>query len=159
AAGGLDPNNLSAKPIRYADGTVSLQAVDLASEILDARWGQARSWSNDVAYTSRGMQGHGWVATQLPILIQNSTTTLSVIEHGTTSHVFDQSGSVFPGRNYDPTKFDYDSTAGEYVMTDAAGNQTRFLDFGTGRTPVAQGSFSSFRAPSGTTVEVTSRED
>jgi RHS repeat-associated protein len=153
---GRNPENRSADPVRYRDGTVSFTRNDLTSVILDAPWGHSRSWTNNVAYLARGVQGNGWVTGHLPYMVQVGTTFV-VVNNGTVAHVFDFNGTQYVGRYYDPTKMLYDAVAAEYVLVDTAGNQTRFLDFAAGRPPIARGAFNGYRAASGNLMGVTVR--
>src|SRR5260370_41185843 len=67
-------------PVRYADGVVNLSTTDLESDGFGQVWGQTPSWTNANGYTGSGMNGNGWIVSQLPFLVSaNAGATMVVI--------------------------------------------------------------------------------
>ena len=56
-------------PVRSDDGVVNLNVSDLTADNFGDPWGQNRGWTNETG-RSDGVNGNGWVVTQLPSLRQ-----------------------------------------------------------------------------------------
>jgi RHS repeat-associated protein len=156
---GGDPAALgfSAAGVRYADGAVQLSASDLTSDGFGTSWGQQRSWSSAAGYAGKTLNGNGVVNSQLPYLLaSNGTNTLVAVTSATDSRYFDWSGSAYQERNFLPDKLVYNSSGGEYVLTDSTGAQIRFNDFANSRAPLQRGLFKSYTDPYANVTQVTS---
>jgi hypothetical protein len=79
-ADGDSSSGASSFPVRYADGVAQIAGTDLASWGFGTRWAQTRSWTNGPGYAADGVNGVGWVDTQMPYLLQiDGTSTLADI--------------------------------------------------------------------------------
>ena len=127
------PANKGAHPIRYADGLVELGADDLSSDGFGLEWGQGRSWSNNPGYAAGGANGNGWVDTRTPHLIRSdgsTDATIIAVGDGNTAFYFDLVNGAYQARGYDQSKLVHNVGANEFVLTDDAGDQFHFADFG-----------------------------
>lgn len=136
---GNNPNPYSEGPIRYADGVVQLNFVDLVSTGFESPWFQGRSWSNGPGYDSGSTLGDGWVTTQFPNLIQiDGLDTLALVTNGTTARYYDATvadPNVYQERFFGQSKLEYDDD--EFVLTTPGGVVFRFAGFDGGR-PVGE---------------------
>ncbi|HWE98104.1 MAG TPA: hypothetical protein VG269_29430 [Tepidisphaeraceae bacterium] len=125
--------------VNLADGTVATPAVtDLASEGFGQPWGVTRVWTNSaVSQLSPGVVGNGWVVSEMPSLIQGTSTIIANIDGRNGSEYFDSipgtSGSPpsFKARLYSQDSLAYDEPNDAYVLTDTTGGKLTFYGFGT----------------------------
>jgi hypothetical protein len=150
---------LSEAPVRYADGVVELDTIDLMSSGFGAPWGQSRSWTNGPGYSSGADNGNGVVDINQPYLVEvnGDDSTISVVMSGTNALYFDR----------DPTSGDYverfdghetlseDATTGEFTLYDTAGDRLQFFSFDTSLLAVQRGQFESLADPYGNLTVLT----
>src|SRR5207244_7717061 len=105
--------------------------------------------------TDRGT-GSGWVADQLPFLIQQTSSKLIVVTSGINARYYDKSGSNWVARDVVQDTLASASGGGEYVFTDTAGDVIRFTDFSTSLPSNERGAFKSFTDADGNVASVTS---
>jgi YD repeat-containing protein len=170
---GLPPAGFTSSPVRYADGVVDIAETDLHSAGFGSPWGQTRSWTNGAGYAASGINGNGWVITQMPQLIQGGIAVpssdditptppavppppLIVINNGTTAEYFDPAGGGYQARLDDSSKLTYDSASDTYTLLDGQGDRIVFDGFGSGWLPAQQGELASYTDASGETIAVTS---
>jgi RHS repeat-associated protein len=144
-------------PVRYFDGTVQLDTTDLSSAGFGVPWGQDRSWTNGPGYAASSTGGSGTVVTQLPYLRQDSNNSVAVISNGTTARTFDLSGGTYHARFFLQETLADNTGAGEFLLTDTAGNQLCFYDFSTSVPAAERGLFKSLTDPHGNVTSVVSR--
>ena len=146
--------NYSEDPVRYYDGQLRLEAVDLLSDGFGERWGQSRGWVNDVSGTFYAERG--WRTTELPSLIQlNSGNTIVTLDGSGSRRYFDFNGSSYIPRHFVKDRLTFDAANGEFVLTDTIGNQVCYMDFSTARPTAQRGLFKSFSDPRGNSIAVT----
>jgi RHS repeat-associated protein len=150
----------SSDPIRYFDGAVKLSSTDIESEGFGFHWGQSRYWSNMPGYSASGVNGNGWVVTQLPYLRQTASgTTIVVITNGVDARYFDQVGSstTYTPRLYLQETLTHDTTNNQFILTDTVGDTIRFNDLTSTLPANQQGQFQSLTDPAGNVTGVVSR--
>ena len=71
--------------VRYFDGSVHITATDLASAGFGIPFGQTRTWDSQAVYNlstygtpQGGMNGSGWSDVQMPWLLQDGNTIISM---------------------------------------------------------------------------------
>jgi RHS repeat-associated protein len=150
------PSGGAGGALRYSDGVVTLAGDDLSSAGFGVPWGQTRSWTNGAGYADRSSDGNGWVDTQLPYLLQAGAGSLVAVTSGTTARYYDPAqGGGYQARFFDQSTLSYNAAAGQYVLTDSAGDQLRFYDFAATRPAWQQGQLQSFADPGGNVTSVT----
>jgi hypothetical protein len=153
-ASGNAPGGFSEGGVRYADGLVRLADSDLSSAGFGTPWGQTRTWSNGPGYALGSTLGSGWVASQLPVLLQvNGGSSLAVVSDAATARYFDLVGSTYQPRFDEQDVLTRNTTAHEFILTDTLGDQIRFNDF-TGMPANAGGRFKSYTDPAGNVTSV-----
>jgi Putative Ig domain len=156
---GTDPDKMTIAPIRYADGTVDTSAFDLSSAGVGPTWGQTRSWTNVVGYTTGQDNGSGWVDSQAPHLLEvDGTTSLAAVFDGTTALFFNYSDGAYIESFGGVDNLMYDSTADTYSLAMGSGQVIVFDGFGTSTVTWASGrlgQFASMTDADGTSVAVT----
>ena len=153
----------SAFPVRYADGVVQYAETDLLSGGFGADWGVTRSWTNEPVYSQGQNVGRGWVVGQTPSLFRQTGTggeTLTVVTSGTGVRYFDKptGSSTYTARSGALDALVYDSTAGQFVLTDPTGRVVKFWDFNSSLPGQKQGRFQSLADPAGNLTEVTAEQ-
>ncbi|MBX9582001.1 MAG: hypothetical protein K2X87_16980 [Gemmataceae bacterium] len=159
--GGADA--FSAFPVRYGDGVVQYAETDLSSGGFGADWGVTRSWTNESVYSQGQNVGRGWVIGQTPSLLRQTGMageTLTAVASGTDLRYFDKptGSSTYTARSGALDALVYDSTAGQFVLTDPTGQVIRFWDFNSSRPGQQQGRFVSLTDPAGNVTEVTAEQ-
>ena len=147
----------SSDPVRYWDGKVLLQSVDLGSVGFGGPWGVKRSWSNLPEYANDAYTGSGWIDVNAPRLLSDGTAGLVVLlKNGQTSTWFmDAGGGAYNAVLFTMDHLRYDSTAAEFVLTNPDGDQWRFFDPADTALPVLQrGQLKSFKDRNGNVVQV-----
>ncbi|QDU23566.1 FG-GAP repeat domain-containing protein [Urbifossiella limnaea] len=158
-----NPDAYTKNPVRYADGVAVIAATDLESDGFGRPWGQARTWSNNPAYSAGSDLGNGWVSGTQPHLVR-SGSSLVLLSSAVTAHYYDGQGTPDGDGNYatyaprftDTTAVTYDATNDEFVVADAGGNVLRFYDFGSGRPADERGSLKSHADAAGNLTAVVS---
>ena len=119
-------------------------------------WGQTRSWTNAIGYSTGGVNGSGWVDSQMPHLVEeNGTSTLAVVADAQTVYFFGQTGSSYQEQFGETEQLTYNSSSDTYTFIDGSGiNSLRRVYFRW--SPARQGQFASMTMPGGTDVAVTS---
>ena len=150
----------SGHPIRYADGVVQMEATDLAAGGFGLPWGHTRSWTNWDGYADGYHQGNGWIDTHLPALVERDNGDRIVqVSNGTTARYFDlQMDGSYETQFYLRDTLAYDDVAGQFVLTDEAGQVFRFWDFDPSRPAAQRGRFISARDRFGHLTEVTAED-
>lgn len=135
-------NEISADPIRYADGSVDYQTDDLISDGLGQPFGQSRNWSSSSNLSAAGNNGTGMINSFLPHLLSvNGNDELSVVIGGTDVRTFDFDGSTYVPLSFIGDKLQHIGT--EFVYTDTLGTQTWFFDYSTSVSEGQRGQFES----------------
>lgn len=148
---------LSAAPIRYFDGLVDLNGIDMTSDAYGKLWGQARSYSEA---TIRGPMGNHWVVTDLPFVVDDDGMAIAS-STGTDNRLFIDAGSgiYVPStllNAHDTLTEAYVGDDRYYVLTDSQGGKTTYQESGPDIT--APGQFQSYTDSQGNTVAVTERD-
>jgi len=78
--------------VRLADGTVSVTDTDLASGGYGMPWGHTRTWTNRLGLAEKTPNGNGWTISQLPYLLQGSSTIVEVAS-GRSGRYFDRTSA------------------------------------------------------------------
>ena len=118
--------------------------------------GQTRSWTNGPGYAADGVNGVGWVDTQLPSLQEiDGTTTLALISNGVAAEYFDLVDGSYQARYFEQDTLVWNSSSNQYAVTDEAGDQISFYDFSGTWTAAQRGQLASFTDPDGNTAAAT----
>src|SRR5262249_45904205 len=141
-------------PVRYFDGTVKVASTDLSSSGFGTPWGQDRSWTN--APAASGSDGSGTVVSQRPYLVKDNANVVALGTNGTTARYFDPGGATNGPRSSPQEPLTYTPGAGEYPLTDEAGNRLKFYDFNASLPAAQRGQLKSFTDPDGNTTSTTS---
>lgn len=153
--GGLQPNQFSEGPIRYADGVIRLAIDDLSSSGFGMTWGQSRSWTNGPGYDRSGDLGPGWVETAFPSLlsVDSKQKTLVAISTGTSARYFDETttAGVYQERHFGLNILK--AVGGGYELVTQS--QMKFVFSGFSGAAEAQGQLVSMTDPNGNTTTVT----
>src|SRR5262249_20583991 len=131
ADGGLDSFTvLSEASVRYFDGSVHLEATDLEAEGFGMPWGHSRNWTSVSGLVPSPLNGTGNINSQLPYLLPDDTTgAIAAVFSSANQRFFDLvSGTYYP-RFFYQEQLTYNSTAGQFVLTDTTGGQLVFYDF------------------------------
>src|SRR5262249_43205537 len=91
---------VSEGPVRFFDGVAQIESSDLGSGGFGVPWGQNRSWTNGLGYTSTTFGGSNTAIPQLPYLRQDSNNVIAVIESGTDARFFDLVGGTYQSRYF-----------------------------------------------------------
>jgi RHS repeat-associated protein len=143
--------------VRYADGTVAVASTDLSSSGFGTPWGQSRAWTNGPGYADTTFSGNGMVTAQQPYLLSGSNGTVVEVGNAKTARYFDSNGSGgYTPRYFGQEALSYNSTAGQFTLTDTSGDVLTFEDFGSGRPANQRGQLASFTDPDGNVTQVTS---
>ncbi len=163
ADGGGATDSFSSEPVRFFDGTVNLTATDIELTGYGFDWGQSRHWSNMPGYSASGVNGSGWVISQLPYLRRtapkngDADATIVVITNGVDARYFDHTGSTYTERMGGQDTLVHNTGNDTFALTDSMGDVFTFNDF-NGSLPVNQkGQFQSFTDPAGNVGQVISR--
>jgi RHS repeat-associated protein len=144
-------------PVRLFDGNVKAGAAELSSSGFGIGWGQDRSWTNGFGYANTSFAGNGSVLAELPYLQKDGSGDIALISNGTTARVWDTPGmGVYNSRYFLQETLSDNTMAGEFSVTDTAGDVLKFYDFGGVPPPARQGLFKSLTDPDGNTTTVTS---
>ena len=156
AAGG---RGFNAAGLRSFDGTPVVEAhEDLGASGFGAAWDVRRSFNAPLAgrpAAATGVHGKGWVAAERPHLVQSGSIVVAV-DSGTGQRWFDLSGGTYTARFFVQDKLT--TSTGEFVLTDAAGNVTRYYDFGGGIPALQRGTFKSLTDAAGNVTSVHSSD-
>jgi hypothetical protein len=165
-AWGNPPWNVSKAGIRYADGAVVVAVEDLKSRGFSIPWGHYRAWSNLEPYTDGlNLNGDGWVASTLPQLIQDSSTTAVVLlSNGINARYFDPDGvGGFTPRFFDQTTLvttTFPPTSKDALaIDDTAGNRIYFTQIANYPAGNSDGQFLGIADPAGNFLAVTGYDD
>jgi RHS repeat-associated protein len=153
------PCGVSSGPVRYFDGVISYSAADLASDGFGTSWSQTLSWTNAPAYAGDSVNGNGVVNDQMPHLVDVGGGTVAAVTSGTTARYFDLVSGTYYERFFGQATFTYDSTPGEFVLTDLGGSQYRFDDFDTSLPAGERGQLLSVTDANGDVTTVTRNTD
>jgi RHS repeat-associated protein len=136
------PQNESEDPIRYFDGAVDYVTTDLESSGLGDGFAQSRSWTIATQWSAGERNGTGWINDSVPVLKRiNGDSTIAIVKSS-----MDIQSFVLSNGQYEPTSYVADNLVhadGEFVFTDAAGNQYRFYDFSSSTPTGRKGQFKS----------------
>ena len=126
----------SSGPVRYADGAVQVSATDLISNGFGSTWTQTRVWSSAPTGPAANINGVGWTDDPLAyIQVNPAGPTIIVYGNDGPPEYYNYSGFVSTGVfGYNPAVDDhstlqYFTNTDQYVLTDAAGDQTWFYGF------------------------------
>ena len=151
AVGG-DPAALATDGVvRYFDGTISLPTVDLASGGFGG-WQHARTFTNRPGFGIRGINGNGWVVSELPSVVRSGDT--AIVISGGNARFYDWNGTSWKARFFtlDGLGGDPMVWADATVLTDTAGNVTEFWSYES-TVPLRQrGQFKRFTDAAGNTT-------
>lgn len=154
---GMEVCNVSPAPVRFADGVMSLGAVDLMADGAGGFFDLTRTWTNGSGYQADGSFGSGWVSSFDPYLVPVGTA-VAVVASGTSAEYFDPTaGGNYATRFYSQNTLFHDTTAGTFRFTDTAGTVVTFTDFSAAWAANLRGQFVSAVQSDGTTVTVLSR--
>lgn len=152
---GNNPSDFSSEPVRYSDGVVQLAFTDLSSSGFGTPWGQTRSWTNGPGY-SDGVNGNGWVITQLPHLVAMPGGVVAAVSNGTTARFYDPVSGGYQARFFGQTQLTYSSSTHLFTLTDTAGDHLTFTDFSSAWSTNQKGQLQGFTDPQGNVTSVTS---
>jgi RHS repeat-associated protein len=156
-AGAPSAGGWSSKPVRYWDGKVWYQTADLESDGFGGPWGVARSWSNLSGYSNDAYMGSGWVDVMAPRLLKANIpgSPIVLIQGGDQSTWFSNVSGNYVSQYFTTDQLSYDSSAGEFDLTDGSGNRWTFFDPGNTALPALQrGQFKTFTDPYGNVTHV-----
>ena len=133
--------------------------MDLSSQGFGTPWEQGGDWTNFSSYAPANYNGNGWEDPHLPFLVDvyGNGSSIAVITSGSDGRYFDLNGSTYVEREFMQDTLVHNTSTNEFVLTDSAGNQTRFSDFSTSLPTGQRGQFDSLTDPYGTVTSVTSR--
>jgi hypothetical protein len=137
--------------VRYGDGTYKLGMANLSSSGL-GNWGQDLSWTNDLGYGTSYF-GSGVIDAELPYLKQDGQMNVLLLSNGTTARMYNGGGV---STDFLSEHLADNQGAGTDTLTDTAGNQIVFYDFGPNAPAARRGLFKSFTDPFGNVTSVTS---
>ena len=124
---------VSTWPVRYLDGQPMVSATDIDSGGFGQTWGQTRTWNDPAGSANdKTVVGNHWAIVQMPQLVQQSGN-YAVIDDGQSQRWFvPEPGNTFTEEGV-PTgdTMRYDSNSGDYIVTDAVGDQEWFSAPGT----------------------------
>jgi RHS repeat-associated protein len=136
-AGSPSDGGWSSNPVRYWDGKVWYQTVDLESDGFGSPWGVVRSWSNLSGFANDAYIGSGWIDVNAPRILA-SGSNIQLITNGAQASEFDLvSGSYVP-QFFTPDNLTYDSSPDQFVLTDGGGNKWRFSNPSNTTIPVVE---------------------
>jgi YD repeat-containing protein len=149
--------------VNLADGTVSTPAVtDIASDGFGQDFGMTRVWTDRlVNQLTPGIVGNGWVVSDLPTLV-NATTTIIANIDGNSSLYFDvaDDGS-FRARFFSTEQLSYGAAGGgsgtgatpsTYTLTDTVGDTIAFYGFDASLDVHQRGRFMGFKDAAGNAI-------
>ncbi|HVK14087.1 MAG TPA: hypothetical protein VM597_35415, partial [Gemmataceae bacterium] len=153
-AGGPAAGGWSSDPVRYWDGKVWYQATDLAAFGFGGPWGVRRSWSNLPWYANDAYIGSGWIDVNAPRLLAFGSS-IELVQNGAQASQFDLVSGAYVPQYFTADHLAYDSSAGQFVLTDGGGNTWRFSDPSDTALPAARrGQLVSYTDAYGTLTQV-----
>jgi len=149
---------MSAEPIRYADGQVVLAVDDLASGGFGMPWGHRRSYNNQLSENYDFDNGYNWMVSQWPYLVEeNAGDTIAVVFDGNRAYWFDRVGGFYVARYGAKETFFHDAANEVFRLVSTDGTTWEFHDFWQYTLP--QGAFRRAIAPGGQVTEVIAYND
>jgi hypothetical protein len=114
------PNaSISASGLRYADDTAAVENDDVPGGAM------TRVWTNRPDLSVNDVYGNGWRVAQLPSLVDFGASVRMI--RGGDERYFDRTRSSYQERFGGHDVLTH--TSGQFILTDAAGNQTSYYDF------------------------------
>jgi RHS repeat-associated protein len=120
----------------------------------DRSQGPTITWDNDSGLGSSGVFGNGMIPSNAPYLRQTGTNAIAAISGGNARYFYG-SGSTYTARYFVQDRFAYDSGAGEYTLTDTAGERWVFYDFNASLPAAQQGQLKRLLDPEGNQTNYT----
>jgi hypothetical protein len=150
-ADGLSTGFFESSPegLRFGDGLGVLRSTDLSSGGFGQGWGLMRTWTNGQGYANKVFGGNNTVDCQLPYLQQDSAGTIVAVASGQTARYFDSVGGSYQPRHFLTEALSYNSAAGEFTLSDSAGNLQVFYDFNAALPASQRGQLKRFVDPAG----------
>jgi RHS repeat-associated protein len=116
--------------------------------------GPTITWDNDSGLGSSGVFGNGMIPSNTPYLRQAGTNSIAAISGGNARYFYG-SGSTYTARYFVQDRFAYDSGAGEYTLTDTAGERWVFYDFNASLPAAQRGQLKRLLDPEGNQTNYT----
>ena len=128
ADGGNPMSNAYSGAVRLADGVVNYATTDFSVPGPGFARTVSRVWTDQPGLVVNPSFGNGQIMTQLPYLIQATSTIIAVIDGQ--PFYFDQlSSGDYQERFFGQEQLTYDSTGKKYTFTDTTGTRIVFNDF------------------------------
>lgn len=160
----------SCGPVRYYDGQVTMEEVDLLSNAFGFPWGQVRTYNNRTNLAISQSNGNRWFVEGWPFLVEtmfaipippsstssgwdvDSVPGVEIIWGANQRVGFQESGPIYEPVLGEVGYLVHDSGNNEFLFTDRAGNVTVFNDFDV---TSGQGQIKEFTTSGGVTISFT----
>jgi RHS repeat-associated protein len=137
---------ISTAPVRFSDGAAVVWETDLTSSGFGEPWGHTRSWTNAKGHMFAGINGKGWVISNLPFLTR-TPDGLAVVMGGGSARYFDRVGQQWQARHGDLLQLV--ERTGDFELRLPNGEVVRFTKLDAASPAAGRGRFIEHLDPSG----------
>ncbi len=161
-ASGGSPDDLykSTGGTTYGGGMLaSVSTVGIQSDGFGMPFGQQLYWTDQTDFAASGVNGNGWVNTDLPSIQQLSGGVIMAVQTAESAVWFQPNGhGGYTTEFFLQDTLAPDGSSGDFVETDSEGDQIRYYGFENTIPASQRGQFKSFTDPSGNVIAVTAHE-